>query len=93
MGKFPQEWKKVNVVPVLKKNDKKLVKNYSPISLLPICGESFKRILYNSVFHFLNQNDLISPAQSGFKPGNSCINKLLSITHEIYHSMDQGYEI
>ena len=92
-GKFPQEWKKANVVPVHKKNDKQLVKNYRPISLLPICGKIFERILYNSLFDFLNQNDLISPAQSGFKPGDSCINQLLSITHEIYHSMDEEYKI
>ena len=92
-GKFPQEWNKANVVPVHKKNDKQLVKNYHPISLLPICGKISERILYNSLFDFLNQNDLISPAQSGFKPGDSCINQLLSITHEIYQSMDEGYEI
>ena len=58
-----------------------------------MCGKIFERILYNSLFDFLNQNGLISPAQSGFKPGDSCINQLLSITHEIYHSMDDGYEI
>ena len=92
-GKFPQEWKKANVAPVHKKNDKQLVKNYRPISLLPICGKIFERILYNSLFNFLNQNDLIPPAQSGFKSGDSYINHLSSITHEIYHSMDEGYEI
>ena len=92
-GKFPQEWKKANVVPVHKKNDKQLVKNYRPISLLPICGKIFERILYNSLFNFLYQNDLVSPAQSGFKPGDSCIDQLLSITHKIYHSMDEGYDI
>ena len=32
-GKFPQEWKKANVVPVHKKNDKQLVKNYRPCNL------------------------------------------------------------
>ena len=53
----------------------------------------FERILYNSPLNFLNQNHLISPAQSGFKPGDSCIHQLLSTTHEIYHSMDEGYEI
>ena len=93
IGKFSQERKKANVIPVHKKNDKQLVKSYRPISLLPICGKMFECILYNSLFNFLNQNDLISPAQSGFKPGDSCINQLLSITHEIYHSMDEGYEI
>ena len=64
-----------------------LVKNYLPISLLNISGKMFERM-----FNFLNQNDLISPAQFGFKPGDSCINQLLSIIHEIYHSMDEGYE-
>ena len=49
--------------------------------------------MFERMFNFLNQNDLISPAQSGFKPGDSCINQLLSITHEIYQSMDEGYEI
>ena len=53
----------------------------------------FESILYNSLFNFLNQNDLISPAQSGFKTGDSCINQLLSVTHEIYQSTDEGYNI
>ena len=52
-----------------------------------------KGVFDNSLFNFLNQNDLISPAQSGFKPGGSCINQLLSITHEIYYSVDDGCEI
>ena len=33
-GKFLEIWKKANVVPVHKKEDKMLVKNYRPISLL-----------------------------------------------------------
>ena len=45
---------KANVVPVHKKNDKQLVKNYRPISLLPICDKIFERILYNFLFDFLN---------------------------------------
>ena len=43
-GKFPQEWKKANVVPVHKKNDKQPVKNFGPISLLPICGKIYKEL-------------------------------------------------
>ena len=45
------------------------------------------------LFNFLNQNNLISLAQSDFKPGDSCINHLLSIIHEISHSMNEGYQI
>ena len=39
------------------------------------------------------ENDLISPNQSSFKPGDSCTNQLTSITHEIYQSFDDGFEV
>ena len=39
------------------------------------------------------ENNLVSPNQSGFKPGDSCINQLLSITHEIYNSVDEELEV
>ena len=45
------------------------------------------------MFSFFIENDLISLNQSGFKPGDSCINQLLSITHEIYKSFDDGWEV
>ena len=45
------------------------------------------------MFRFLIENNLISSNQSGFKPGDSCINQLLSITHEIYKSFDDGFEV
>ena len=50
--KFLQEWKKLNVASVLKKNYKHLVKDCCPISLLPIWCKSFERILYNSLCNF-----------------------------------------
>ena len=49
-GKFPKIWKKANVVPAHKKEDKMLVKNYRPISLLPIFGKMFERVLYKKLF-------------------------------------------
>ena len=51
-GKFPLEWKKANIVPIHKKGDKQAVKNYRPISLLPICGKIFERLLYNEMLNF-----------------------------------------
>ena len=92
-GKFPLEWKKANVVPAYKKGDKQLLKNYRPISLLPIARKIFEQILYNNMFEFFTKNHLISCSQSGFKPGDSCINQLLSITHEIYKSSDDGLNV
>ena len=42
---------------------------------------------------FFYCNNLISPNQSGFRPGNSCVNQLIAITHEIYKSLDDGLEV
>ena len=38
-------------------------------------------------------NNLITPKQSGFRPGDSCINQFLSITHDIFTSFDNGLEV
>ena len=45
------------------------------------------------MYEFFTENNLISLNQSRFKPGDSCINQLLSITHEIYNSFDDGLEV
>ena len=92
-GKFPSEWKKGNIVPIHKKDDKQNVKNYRPVSLLPICGKIFERLIYNVMYDFLTENDLLSPNQSGFRSGDSCINQLLSINHEILNAFDKGLEV
>ena len=45
------------------------------------------------MFKFFTENSLISQNQSTFKPGHSYINQLLSITHQIYKSFDDGHEV
>ena len=82
-----------NVVPIHKRDDKQNVNNYRPVSLLPIFGKIFERLIYNEMYSFFIENDLISSNQSGFKQGDSCINQLLSITHDICQSIDEGYEV
>ena len=59
-GKFPEEWKKANVVPVFKKGDKQCVKNYRSVSLLPSSSKIFERVTYNNTYNYLINNNLIS---------------------------------
>ena len=63
--------------------------NYCLVSLLPICGKIFERLIFNPFFEFLEENKLLSPNQSGFRPNDSCENLLLSIVHSIYADFDQ----
>ena len=85
---FPKEWKKAITVPVHKKHDKQLIKNYRPVSLLPICFKIYEKVIFNSLFKYLDDNNLSTSNQSGFRPGDSCVHQLLSITHEIYKAFD-----
>ena len=45
------------------------------------------------MFQFFTKNNLISDNQPGFKPGDSCVNQLLSVTNEIYQSFDDNLEV
>ena len=85
---FPDDWEKSNVVPTHKRDSKNLIKNYRPISLLPIFSKIFERLIFNSLFNYFIQNKLFTECQSGFIPGDSCVAQLLSVTHEIYKSFD-----
>ena len=81
---------------VTKQGDKQCIKNYHPVSLLPVCSKVFEWLLYNNMFSFFffsSENDLISSKQSGFRPGDSCTNQLLSIADQILSAFDDGHEV
>ena len=92
-GVFPSECKKGSVVPIRKNNDRQCFENCHPVWLLPICGKILKRLIFIEMSSFSIKNGLILQNQSGFKPGDSCVNQLLSITHQIYKSFDDGFDI
>ena len=88
-GKFPDSWKYANVVPIHKKGNRQLKMNYRPISLLPICGKILGKIVFDQVYSFLNVNNSLSNYQSGFRPGDSAIYQLISITSTIYETFEK----
>jgi hypothetical protein len=45
------------------------------------------------LYNFLQDNDILTPKQSGFRPNDSAVNQLLSITSDFYKAIDQGKEI
>ena len=65
-----------------------MLKGYCPVSLLPICGKIFQKLMFNALYSFFNNQKLLNPCQSGFKKNDSCINQLASKTHEIFSAFD-----
>ena len=85
---FPGLRKKSNIYPIHKKGDKQIINNYRPVSLLPTCEKIFERLIFNSLFEYLEKCKLLSAHQSGFRANNSCVDQLLSIVHNIYTAFD-----
>ena len=52
LTKVPKIWKESNICPIFKKDDKSLVTNYRPISLLSCVGKVQERIVYVHLYRF-----------------------------------------
>ena len=87
-GIYPEMWKPANVTLIHKKGEKYLAGNYRPISLLPICGKIFEKIVFNQLYYYFTNNNLISIHQSGFRPGDSTTNQLIDFVNEIHEAFD-----
>ena len=87
-GYFPLAWKKGNITPIHKKDEKNKIENYRPISILPVCGKIFERIIFNCLYRFFESNNILNVNQSGFRSGDSCTNQLLYISHQIFNSFN-----
>ena len=85
---FKSEWKKQMLFQFTKKAANNVLKNYRPVSLLPIHSKVSERIIYNKMFSYFIENNLTSKNQSGFKKFHTRD----SIIHETFYSFDD-YEI
>ena len=83
-GIYPSSsWNKANDVPVHKKGGRQCKNNYRPSSLLPSFPKIFEKLLFDATCSHLSENQLLTPKQSGFRPGDSTINQLLFITQDL----------
>ena len=77
-------------IPIFKKGDKQSIKNFNPVSFFQYVAR-FSNVSYTMTLkHFLDIT-IISPKQSGFRLGDSCVNQLLSIIYDIFTSFDSGF--
>ena len=83
-GYIPLEWKLDNVVPIHKKDDKKKVVNYRPISLVM---KAFERILYDELL--ARTQEKIDPRQHGFLKNKPCNTNLLTFTEFIARTLHE----
>lgn len=87
----PQEWKRANITPVFKFDNKTSVENYRWISLLSIPSKCQEKIINHAIFSHVAP--YLNGSQHGFVKGRSCVTQLV-LTHRYWSkALDAGYQV
>ena len=89
-GVYPDKLKIAKVIPLFKKGDESLIENYRPISLLSSISKVFERIVFNQLYKYLDDNNLLFDSQYGFRKHHSTELAAVELIDRIYETIDQG---
>ena len=88
-GMMPSEWKSAHITPVPKGGDSELVKNYRPVSVLPVVAKVFERLVHRQLYEFLQLNNVLQQCQFGFRQGHSTQDVLVDVVEELRKAVDE----
>ena len=88
-GYMPRCWKMANVTPIHKKGSLNDVRNYRPISLLSCLSKVMERLVSDNLRNYLEDNNIITSAQYGFRKKSSTLDQLLDIYDGAMTGLDQ----
>ena len=87
-GTFPNIFKTAKITPVFKKNDRKIVSNYRPISCLPFISKIFERCYCNRLVSFFEKYSIFSDKQFGFRKNISTQDAILNFSEKVYDALN-----
>ena len=76
------------IKPIYKKGSVNDEQNYRPISLLPNLSKIFEKTLYSRLMSFLENNNVLSDRQNGFRRGKSTVRALYQAISTILDSLN-----
>lgn len=80
LGYFPKDWKVAKVIALDKPGkDPTIPSNKRPISLLPVIGKLFEKVILERMVDFENANNIIIKQQFGFRSQHSTTQQLMRI--------------
>ena len=86
---LPQEWKEATVIPLYKgKGDRADPSNYRPISLLNGVAKVCESLLSRQVYCYVEECNLISPKQFGFRRHRSTVDQLIYVTSTVSRALN-----
>lgn len=89
-GALPDDWRVARVKPLHKTGDKTQVQNYRPISLTSTACKILEHIIHKHLSTFLEEHNVISKAQHGFRKGYSTCTQLIQTIHDFAEAINEG---
>ena len=89
-GIFPTQWKKALVIPIPKVGNPKTAENYRPISLLPLPGKLLEKVIHSQLSCYLEDNDLLSDNQFGFRRQRSTSHAISQLLNQVYTNINKS---
>ena len=86
----PEQWKRAEVVCLLKSGDPKDPANYRPIALLASIYKLYTAILTHRLSHFVEKNNILTPSQRGGRPGMCTQQLTASLMATISHAKNNS---
>ena len=87
---FPEKLKIAKIIPVFKKGGNENIENYRPISILPVFSKVLERTMYNHLYEYFMDNNLLHENQFGFQIKNSTEHAILQFTRGIAQNFDNS---
>ena len=89
-GKLSDDWKTANVTPIFKKGKKSDPNNYRPVSLTSAVCKLMETVIRDEIVNHVENQNLLSPAQHGFRSHRSCSTQLIEVIHDWANSLDDN---
>ena len=89
-GIFPEKLKIARITPIFKSDDETSVTNYRPTSVLPFFSKIIERIMYNRLYTFLCENNILYEKQFGFQTAHSTDHAIIQLVNEISKSFEEN---
>lgn len=86
----PLSWKCTTVVPLYKSGDSQDINNHRPISIINNVPKVLEKLIYSQLSQYINNLNILSPYQSGFRPNFSTTSTLLKCCNDIFSSFDSN---
>ena len=90
LSTFPDKCKIAKLISLFKKGSKTDLKNYRPISLLPLLSKLIEKAIHIQTQEYLDKHGLLYKFQSGFRKKFSTDSCLVQLSDFIINAMDKG---